>query len=110
MVHHLLIRGQKRKSLVDDFVFAAEQSYVAVPAEASVAAVLHECREFDAVGCDLLQMAESNVAYAEKASASGITFFAHCLPDFGVSAGPLVIGRGTMEHVTVDMVCVQMFE
>ena len=43
MAQHLNIRGEKRKALIDDLSLSAERSYLAVPAEAGVTAVLHEC-------------------------------------------------------------------
>src|SRR5208282_2476389 len=81
MAWHLLIRGEKRESLIDDFALPAKQSHGAVPAEAGVATVLHECRKFGAGGCQLLQVMQRNIAYAEETGAAGIALFALRLPD-----------------------------
>src|SRR5208282_210093 len=107
---HLLIRGEKRESLIDDFALPAKQSHGAVPAEASVATVLHECWKCGAGGCHLLQVAQRNIAYAEETGAAGITLFAHRLPGFGVNVGPVMVGGGPVQQVAVDVVGREMFE
>src|SRR5208282_4225703 len=107
---HLLIRGEKRESLIDDFALLAKQSHGAVPAEAGVAAVLHKCRKFGAGGRHLLQMTQGNIAYAEETGAAGITLFLHRLPNFDVSIGPVVVGGGAVQHVAVNVAGAKVVE
>src|ERR1700720_1991897 len=103
MRQHLLIGGKKGKSLINNFVLAAEQSHAAVPAQARVAAVLYERGKFSASSDHLLQMAQRNVAYPEQASTSDIALPAHRFPNFRVIVGPVVIRRGPMQHIAVHV-------
>jgi hypothetical protein len=104
------ICGEKRKSLVDDLVAAAELPNFTIPSETRKTAVLHAGWKLR-VGCDhLVQMAARNIAYADQSRSAGITLFPHCFPNFGIGASPSASGRWTVQHETVDVVCAQMFE
>ena len=66
--------------------------------------------KFGAGGCHLLQVAQRNIAYTEETGAAGIALLAHRLPDFGVSISPVVVGRGPVQHVAVDVIGREMVE
>ena len=104
------VRGEQRKSLVDDVVFATEGAHFAVPAKASIASVLDKGRRFRMGPGYLLQLGKRDVADAEKACASGISFFDHGLPGFKIVGGPVGVRSGAMENKAVDVVRAKMFE
>src|ERR1700676_310526 len=110
MMEHLLICGEQRKSLIDNFVVVAERAHGSVPAEAGIAAVLYECRKFGAGGRHVLQVAPRNIAYTEETRASGIALLAHRLPDFAVGIGPVMVGRGPVQYVAVNVISREMVE
>src|ERR1700678_3778686 len=56
MMHHFPICRQQRKSLVDDFVLAAELAHITIPSQTSVAAVLHKRWQLRARAGHLLQV------------------------------------------------------
>src|SRR5438128_1721275 len=107
---HLRVGGEQGEALVDDPSLDAERSNIAVPAEASEAAVLHERGRFGAGGRHLLEVLQGDVAHAEEPRAASVPLLRHRGPDLGVVVGPAVAGRGPVEHVAVDVVGPEVLE
>ena len=110
MTQDLNICRQQREALVDDLSLAAESADFAVPAANGVASILDKRRWFSMGPGHLLQLSERNVADAEKARVSGVTFFDHGLPGFKIGGGPVGAGSGAVENKTVHVVRAQMLK
>ena len=91
VLQDLGIRGEQREALIDHIVFGAEFSHLSVPLEAGEAAVLHECGQFHSTGLHLIEVMQSDVAYAQQSRAACVAFFSHCFPDFRIRVGPFVV-------------------
>src|SRR5689334_2729703 len=97
MMQHIDIRGQKRKSLIDDLSFAAKRAKPAIPPQKGIASVLHKRRCIFMRGAHLLQVCKRNIAHTEQACTSSSALLDHRLPNLGVGVSPAISGGRSVQ-------------
>src|SRR5690349_12866935 len=110
MAQHVHVGGEQRETLVDDAARGADGTNRAIPAEAGVAAVLHERRRLAAGREHLLEMPQRDVADAEEPRASGVALLGHRRPYLGVLLAPAMARRRAVQHVAVHGIGAQVLE
>ena len=105
-LHNLLVRRQKRKTLINDVVLAAELADVPVPPQARVAAVLYVRGDRAAVLANPLQRwpRETLLTPSRRVRPASRSRRVPSQQYFSVGIGPMVVRGGPVQHVTIDVV------